>query len=235
MNNQHFQRRSIHQTLHHHRQNTLEERPLLRTHTQDRRLKRAKKRREIIHHKHHSLYWVSLSGDLLSPLSPTVPPLSIVMFPNICLLYGWANTTLFPPLLCFVPLKTVWRKGKREKKEGKERGREREREKGGKNGQECERREVCLRKKKGEEESTQTTSLSHSLLFISLHQREIERGSFSLLLSPLCVKRWGERERRGRRGCEEKNKPPQHKKHKTHTTIKLRDGGWWDWQNKQNK
>ena len=108
VNNQHFQKRSIHQTLHHHHQNTLEERPLLRTHTHKIVVSRGLKREERSSTTNITLSIGCLSGDLLSPFSPTAPLLSIVVFPNICS-FMWVkqNTTLFPPLLCFVPLKTV--------------------------------------------------------------------------------------------------------------------------------
>ena len=76
-------------------------------------------------------------------------------------------------------------KEREEKERGKERGRERE--KGGKNGQECERREVCLIKKKGRKRVHKPPLFAFFAFHLPSSKRE--RGSFSLLLSPLCVKR----------------------------------------------
>ena len=130
----------------------------------------------------------------------------------------------FSPTFMFCSLENCV-KEREERKERGEREREgKEREKGGKNGQECERREVCLREK-GEEERDTNHLFSHSLLFISLHQREREvLFPFSSLL---CVlKDEVERERRGRRGCEEKNKPSHNTKNTKHTHHH-KTARWW--------
>ena len=129
VNNQHFQKRSIHQTLHHHRQNTRSKKGL----------SRGLKREERSSTTNITLSIGCLSGDLLSPFSPTAPLLSIVVFPNICS-FMWVNqnATLSPPTFMFCSFENCVKE-----REEKERG-ERKRERKGKKMVRSVREEKCV-------------------------------------------------------------------------------------------
>ena len=135
VNNQHFQKRSIHQTPHHHRQNTLEERPLLRTHTHKIVVSRGLKREE-----RSSTTNITLSiGVSLVIFSPPFHPLSLYLLFYV----GETKHHPFPPTFMFCSLENCV-KEREERKERGERKRERERERKGEKMVRSVREEKCV-------------------------------------------------------------------------------------------
>ena len=144
MNNQHFQKRSIHQTLHHHRQNTRSKKGLSSEHTHKLIVSRGLKREE----KRSSTTNITLSIGCLSLVifSPPFHPLSLhfrLSCSLIFVFYMGEQTPPFPPTFMFCSFENCV-KEREERKERGERKRERERERKGEKMVRSVREEKCV-------------------------------------------------------------------------------------------